>query len=98
MFGTNPEILQNERSFWNFFLFYLLFNHYTVLCVDMINNGRVKHHTLRSTCKLALNNAMHQDNMYTYTVVKVDGATAKRWRFERSCAIYFPGGISDRFW
>ena len=36
-----------------------------------------------------------------YTVVKVDGATPKRWRFVRghdkpihgSCAIYFPGGI-----
>ena len=36
-----------------------------------------------------------------YTVVKVDGATPKRWRFVRShdkpihgsCAIYFPGGM-----
>ncbi len=38
---------------------------------------------------------------WIYTVVKVDGATPKRWRFVRgydtsihgSCAIYFPGGI-----
>ena len=37
----------------------------------------------------------------SYTIVKVDGATPKRWRFVRghdkpihgSCAIYFPGGI-----
>ena len=39
--------------------------------------------------------------MKKYTVVKVDGATPKRWRFVRdhdkpihgSCAIYFPGRI-----
>ena len=38
-----------------------------------------------------------------YTVVKVDGATPKRWisfrghykPIHRSCAIYFPGGIDE---
>ena len=41
--------------------------------------------------------------IWNYTVVKVDGATPKRWRFVRghdkpihgSCAIYFPGGINE---
>ena len=33
MFGHNPEILQNERSIWNFLLFYLSFNHYIYICI-----------------------------------------------------------------